>query len=394
MERRVADRATPDRLRVALVSEYYYPDVGGMPEHVHQLGCALARRGHAVTVITTTFPGKVDLPTETPFEIVRLGRACPPLLANGSLSLAAVGLGLRQRLTTLFAARQFDVIHVHAPIFPTLALLAIACAPPSAVLVGTLHTHFVDSTMLRLFRRPLQRYLDALDGLIAVSDTALESMRRIGFRCEAEIIPNGVDLDGWQSGRRLPSLRGSAELCLLASARLEPRNRIETVIAALRVLHGHGSRLRLNILGDGPRRTELMEQAKGLDCRFAGAVVAARADYAASSDVFCFTADIASHPMSLIEGMAAGLPIIAHPIAGVRELITDGKEGLLVPLGDVSAYAEALRQLQCSPTLRQRLGDAARTRVLPLSWPRIAARIESTYRRLAHTGAAPTVQSV
>ena len=77
MERRVADRATPDRLRVALVSEYYYPDVGGMPEHVHQLGCALARRGHVVTVITTAFPGKVDLPMETPFEIVRLGRAWP-----------------------------------------------------------------------------------------------------------------------------------------------------------------------------------------------------------------------------------------------------------------------------------------------------------------------------
>jgi len=385
MERRSPGFAAAAGLRVALVSEYYYPDIGGMPEHVHQLGRALAGLGHAVTVITTEFPGHVDLPSETPFEIVRLGRASPPLIANGSLSLAAVGLGLRRRLQRLLAMRQFDVIHVHAPIFPTLALLAIACAPPSALLIGTLHTHFVDSSVLRLFRRPLQRYLDALDGVIAVSETALASLRRIGFRCEAEIIPNGVDLDGWRRGRRLSSLRGDAELVLLAQARLEPRNRIETVIAALRLLQTDGQTPRFFILGDGPRRRELEQQAHGCDCRFAGSVVAARADYAASADVFCFTADIASHPMSLIEGMAAGLPVVAHPIAGVRELIVDGEEGLLVPLGDEHRYAEALRRLLESAPLRHKLGVAAQRRVEPLAWPKIAARIEATYRALQGT---------
>lgn len=369
-------------MRVALVSEYYYPDIGGMPEHVHQLGRSLAALGHSVTVITTELPGNVDLPLETPFEVVRLGRASPPLITNGSLSLAAVGFGLRRRLSRLFAERRFDVIHVHAPIFPTLALLAIACAPAESALVGTLHTHFIDSSVLRFFRTPLQRYLDALDGLIAVSDTALESMQRIGFRCDAEIIPNGVDLDGWRSGRRIPSLRGQADLVLLSQARLEPRNRIETVIAAQRLLHDDGHKLRFQILGEGPRRRELAIQAAGLDTVFAGAVVAARADYAASADVFCFTAEIASHPMSLIEGMAAGLPIVAHPIAGVRELIRDGVDGLLVPLGDVVGYARALRLLGQSPTLRQNLAHMAQQRVAPFGWPQIAARIEATYRRL------------
>ena len=369
-------------MRVALVSEYYYPDIGGMPEHVHQLGRSLAALGHSVTVITTEFPGHVDLPLETPFEVVRLGRASPPLITNGSLSLAAVGFGLRRRLSRLFAERRFDVIHVHAPIFPTLALLAIACAPTESVLVGTLHSHFIDSSVLRFFRQPLQRYLDALDGLIAVSDTALESMQRIGFRCDAEIIPNGVDLDGWRSGRRMPSLRGQADLVLLSQARLEPRNRIETVIAAQRLLHDDGYKLRFQILGEGPLRRELAVQAAGLDTVFAGAVVAARADYAASADVFCFTAEIASHPMSLIEGMAAGLPIVAHPIAGVRELIREGVEGLLVPLGDVVGYARALRVLGQSPTLRRSLANAAQQRVAPFGWSQIAARIEATYRRL------------
>ncbi len=370
-----------DGLRVALVSEYYYPDVGGMPEHVHQLGRALQRRGHDVTLITTEFPGRVDLPGDTPYEVVRLGRACPPLYANGSLSLAAVGLGLRRRITQLFHERAFDIIHVHAPIFPTLALLAIACAPPDSTLMGTLHTHFVDSAMLRLFRPALQRYLDALDGLIAVSDTAIDCMRRIGFRLDAEVIPNGVDIDAWQSGVACPSLRGEASFHLLVQARLEPRNRIETVIDGLKLLSSDGLPRRLTVLGEGPRRNELTALARGCDVCFPGAVVAARPDYAASTDVYCFTADIASHPMSLIEGMAAGLPVIAHPIAGVSELVTDGVDGLLVPVGDMRAYAQALRTLQTSDSLRRQLGEAARAKVWPLDWSRLVVRIEEQYLR-------------
>ncbi len=370
-----------DGLRVALVSEYYYPDVGGMPEHVHQLGRALCRRGHEVTLITTEFPGHVDLPLDTPYEVVRIGRACPPLYANGSLSLAAVGLGLRRRLDQLFRARAFDVVHVHAPIFPTLALLAIACAPPETALIGTLHTHFVDSAILRLFRPALQRYLDALDGLIAVSETAIDCMRRVGFQIDAEVIPNGVDIASWQSGVLRPTLRGDSDLHLLVQARLEPRNRIETVIEALKRLSFDEQHRRLSVLGEGPRRRELSELSRGLDCHFPGAVVAARPDYAASADVYCFTADIASHPMSLIEGMASGLPVIAHPIAGVRELVTDGVDGLLVPIGDASAYAQALLSLQQSESLRRRLGEAARAKVWPLDWSRLVVRIEEQYRR-------------
>jgi phosphatidylinositol alpha-mannosyltransferase len=377
-------RERENGLSVALVSEYFYPDVGGMPEHVHELARALCKRGHRVFVVTTNFPGQHVTPkpqSEVPYEVFRLGTACPPIVLNGSVCRAAVGLSLRRDLERLFAAQGVDVVHVHAPIFPTLALLATKCAPKHAVTIGTLHTHFEDSWALRMFRAPLAQYLDSLDGLIAVSDTAADSLRRVGFRVDARVIPNGVDVAAWQTGNRNESLRTGSSFCLLAMARLEPRNRIETVVDALRIGQTEGRNARLWVLGDGPRKAELVQRARGVDVQFFGSVLAERPAFAASADAFCFTADIASFPMSLIEGMAAGLAVIAHPIPGVRELVRDGENGLLVPLCNAQAYAEALRALQENHTLRRTLGEAARQTVAPLDWSKLAAQIEAEYER-------------
>lgn len=369
------------RLRVALVSDYYYPDLGGMPEHVHHLAVELSRRGHEVAVVTTAFPEAPPLrPVETtPFEVVRIGRASGALITNGSVARAAVGLRLHGELSSLFARRCFDVIHVHAPIFPTLALLSIRCAPPSSRLVGTLHTHFGESRILRVLRGPLQRYLDALDGLIAVSDSALDSMRRIGFRCDATIIPNGVATGDWKNGRRLPAFDDGCKNLLL-QARLEPRNHVSTVLSALRHLSPElRDTARLIVVGDGPERARLLQESAGLRVAFVGPQLSQRPDFAATSDIYCFTAAIASHPISLLEGMAAGLPVLAHDIDGVRQLVEEGREGFVLPLSDPAAYAAALTRLLADGKLRTAMGQAAAARAADFSWNRVAVSIENFY---------------
>lgn len=375
---RVIDSNRRRALRVALVSEPFYPDLGGMPEHVHNLARQLVHAGHAATVITTAYPQAPSLAVpDAPYDVVRLGRATSHIVSNGSQHHVAVGLCLRAKLTTLFAQRDFDVIHLHGPIFPTLALLGIHCAPARAALLGTLHTHFDDSRLLRLFRRPMQRYLDALDGLIAVSDTAVQSLQRVGLRCQATHIENGVDVEYWQAGQPLPALRDGC-FNLLVQARLEPRNDVGTVIAALRRLPER-DRVRLIVVGDGPDRTRLQNEAKGLDVRFLGPQLAARADVAASSDAYFFTATIASHPMSLLEGMAAGLPVLAFDIAGVRGLVRDGNEGAVLRLGDVEQVAARLRALVADVGLRRALGQAALRRAMDFSWPTMAGRVMAYY---------------
>ncbi|MCS6915201.1 MAG: glycosyltransferase family 4 protein [Myxococcota bacterium] len=368
-------------MRVVLVSEYYYPDVGGIPEHLHHLGRHLARRGHQVTILTTCFPGLegVPVPADPALEVIRLGRSSRPVLTNGSVSRAAVGLGLGRQVRALLAARRFDVIHVHGPLFPVLPLLAIRHAPPASALVATLHTHFGGSAIMRLLRPLLQRYLDVLDGIVAVSASAAASLHRLGFRFCAQIVPNGVDLAYWSSGQRLPWV-GDDIPTILIQARLEPRNRVELVLAALGRLPSGTARLIL--VGDGPCRGALqaaVPPGHRQAVHFVGTQIARRPDYARSADIYCFTADMASHPMSLLEGMAAGLPVVCQDVAGVRELVRPEREGLIVPLGDVEAWAQALARLARDPLLRRQMGEAARQRAAAFAWPILAERVEAIY---------------
>ena len=166
---------------------------------------------------------------------------------------------------------------------------------------------------------------------------------------------------------------------------MEPRNDVKTLIEALHLCHREHPGVRLLLVGDGPMRGPLLAALP--EClrdsvHFAGTRIGDRNDFAATSDIYCFTARIASHPMSLLEGMAAGRPIVAHDIDGTRQLILSGVEGFLVPVGDPGAYAAALARLFCDEALRRRMGQAARRRAEAYGWAGIACQVEARYREL------------
>src|ERR1044071_2459914 len=106
-------------LRIALVTEYYYPHLGGVCEHVHFLAGAARRQGHHVDVITSNIGGAAARP-----GVIRMGRS-QTIPSNGSQGRFTMGLNLRRDLRRLLRAGRYDVVHVHSPLVPTLPLLAI-----------------------------------------------------------------------------------------------------------------------------------------------------------------------------------------------------------------------------------------------------------------------------
>jgi phosphatidyl-myo-inositol alpha-mannosyltransferase len=107
------------RLRIAQVTEYYYPHLGGICEHAHFLARELRLRGHHVDIITSNLEGATSEP-----NVIRVGRSVP-VYSNGSMARVTVGRRLRQQVRATLARGRYDVVHVHAPLAPTLPLLAV-----------------------------------------------------------------------------------------------------------------------------------------------------------------------------------------------------------------------------------------------------------------------------
>src|SRR5256885_6318664 len=141
-------------MRIALVAEDYYPQVGGIPEHVHNLALQLNAWGHTATVVTSHMGDYRDAPF-----VRRVGRS-RVIYANGGVSRITTGWRLRRRLEQLFRAGRYDLVHVHGGLAPTLGLVAPFAAWRAGIpLVATFHSWVAPSPGCPRVRRPFQKVL-------------------------------------------------------------------------------------------------------------------------------------------------------------------------------------------------------------------------------------------
>jgi glycosyltransferase involved in cell wall biosynthesis len=190
-----------------------------------------------------------------------------------------------------------------------------------------------------------------------------ESERRAGLQartCRADrtvVIHNGVAVGPHARTATPPPVT------LLSVGRLRaPKDFLTLVRAVARLEPGS---VRLRIAGDGPDREALVAELARLGLDGAVELLGTRADVAellGAADVFVLSSDSEGMPMSVLEAMAAGLPVVATAVGGVPELVREAETGVLVPPRDTEALAAALGALVADGELRERLGEAARRR--------------------------------
>jgi phosphatidyl-myo-inositol alpha-mannosyltransferase len=359
-------------LRIALVTEYYYPHLGGVCEHVHFFAREARRRGHHVDVITSHIPGALEQP-----NVIRLGRS-QPVYCNGSQARITVGVGIRKQMRRVLRAGQYDVVHVHSPLTPVLPILAIEEA--DCPVVGTFHTYFDRSIGYRLGRRFFQRRLDQLAAAIAVSNSTTVALGRY-FDADWKIIPNGIDTDVFSPGAAPPPDMPKDVPTVLFLGRFDPRNGLSTLIEAFRHVKGKQREAKLIVVGDGPLREHYYRAAGGdKDIHFVGAVLEGRPSYYAHSSVYACPTTKASFGITLLESMACETPIVCSDILGFRDVVVNGREALMVPCGDRSALADALVGILDDPGLAIQLGTTGRQESLAYSWSRVTCRVLDVYR--------------
>ena len=368
-------------LRVALVSEYYYPHVGGIPEHVHHLALEARRRGAQVDILTGNLEGATPEP-----GVIRVGHSAP-VHANGSMARVTVGRGLRREVRDIFRRGQYDVVHVHAPLTPTLPIMTIEEASAMGIpVVGTFHAYFERSLAYAVGRRFFQRLLDRLQAPICVSPAARDAHARY-FDADWTIIPNGVDTDRFSPDAARPASVRPDVPAIVFVGRFDPRNGLDALIDAYRLVRQRREHVQLVVVGDGPQRDHYRALAAGLEgVTFAGRVSAeALPGYYAAGAVYACPTVLGSFGITLLEAMATARPVACYDTAGFRHVVRDGVEGLLTPVGDAGALADALGRLLDDEALRRRLGQAGRQRAMEYAWPAVADRVLGVYARLAGT---------
>jgi phosphatidylinositol alpha-mannosyltransferase len=367
-------------VKIGIVSQSYYPRYGGVTEHVHHTAVELRRRGHQVTIITSRFR-RGEAPSDPEVERIGYNLLIP---FNGAFVDLAVGIRLRSQLRGLLKRHAFDILHTHAPLVPTLPLIAVETA--ECPQVGTFHTTSGPSRLIEAFLGPLSARMKRLDARIAVSETARDFAAQY-FPGEYLVIPNGVDTERFHpSIEPFPEWRDPDRVNVLFVGRLDPRKGVQVLLDAMpEVVARTGGRARLLVVGDSYLRGRF-EASVATTVRahvhFLGHVPSHDLPrWYATGDIFVSPAlGHESFGIVLAEAMASGRAVVASDIPGYRSVVQPGVNGVVSPPGDVPALSEAIAALAEDPARRAALARRGRARALEFAWPHITDRIEAVYR--------------
>jgi glycosyltransferase involved in cell wall biosynthesis len=171
------------------------------------------------------------------------------------------------------------------------------------------------------------------------------------------VIPLGLDLERFDVERRPHAGRVVGNV-----ARLVEQKGQETLVAAAPAILERHPDARFVVVGEGPLRAELERRAEGLPFEFTG-LRDDVADLLTGFDVFAFPSRFEGLCLAVIEAQAAGVPVVATPVGGIRETVVDGETGLLVPVDDPPALAAAVIRLIDDAELATRVAAEAHRRV-------------------------------
>jgi len=340
--------------------------------HVRDLAESLLALGHEVSVLTPVDePDEADLP---PY-VVAAGRTVP-VPYNGSVARLAFGPLTLARTRRWLRKGQFDVLHLHEPTVPSVSMLALFAA--KGPIVATFHTATSRSRALYVVGTALQPGLEKITGRIAVSAAARRVVvEHLGG--DAVLIPNGVSVRAFAGAQRLPDVPERPTVVFLGRVD-EPRKGLDVLLDAVPALLERVPDLQVLVAGPGEVDRELPACV-----RLLGLVSEAdKPRVYATGDVYCApNTHGESFGIVLIEAMATGTPVVASDLEAFRRVLDDGLDeggaGVLVPVGDAPALAEALAGVLLDP-VRQHLLSAAGSRVVQAyDWAHVTAQIAAVY---------------
>jgi len=364
-------------VKVGIVCPYDWSVPGGVQVHVRDLAVALQRLGHDVSVLA---PSEED--TDLPDYVVSAGPSIS-LSYNGSKAKVAFGPVTTRRVRRWLRNGDFDVLHIHEPLAPSVAILS--CWAAKGPIVATWHSSMQRSRALAAMYPLAQTALEKVSARIAVSEAARQTLvEHMGG--DAVVIPNGVYVDEFESAAPDPRWVGTSDAPTVAFlGRLdEPRKGLLVLFGAVQAVLREVPGTRFLIAGLGETGPDEARALLGDDSRaveFLGSITdAEKASLLRSVDVYCAPQTGGeSFGIVLVEAMSAGAAVVASDLGAFRRVLDEGGAGTLFRQGDSGDLASTLIRVLRDPELRATTIKRGAETVRQYDWSVVTRQILAVY---------------
>jgi N-acetyl-alpha-D-glucosaminyl L-malate synthase BshA len=339
-----------------------YPGIGGSGLLGTRLGLELAKRGHEVRFITYEVPFELQ---EGQYENVKVDLV--DVLEYPLFRYPPYTVALASRMAQVTQKYNLDLLHVHYAI-PHAVSAYIAQQMTGIPYVVTLHGSDVHTLGADPSYQPATRFaVESANAVTCVTKHICQTAEQtLGIRCAVKPITNFTDPNIYRPNA-CEFLPDNKKRQLIHVSNFRAVKRVNDLVTAFAQIADEVPDVDLLLIGDGPTRPEVDRLIRKFELNNRIRCPGFKRDvyqYLRCSEAFALSSELEGAPLSLLEAMSCALPVISTAVGGIPEIIQDGENGLLVPFGDIDAYADKLYAILTDSSLAMELGQAARQTIL------------------------------
>ena len=386
------------RLRIAVVTETYPPEVNGVSLTLSQLVANLIERQHSIQLVRLRQPGDVWAGLPTGAALARHGEAAnteAPILMRGipipRYPGLRMGLPCKGSLVKLWSVRRPDVVHIatEGPLgWSALKAAQQLKLPVSSDFRTNFHAysrHYGVGVLFRSIMLVLRKFHNRTHLTLVPTPALKTQLEAAGFKRLA-VVGRGVDAGLFHPDRRSPSLRAQwglrpDSLAVVYMGRLASEKNLPLVVSAFEAIAQQRPDARLVLIGDGPLRAALQAQCpraiftgmlRGIDL----------AQALASTDLFLFPSETETYGNVVVEAMASGVPTVAYRMAAAAELIQSGINGWTAEPGKANGFIQAALDAARDDVHRNVVARRCAADIQGLDWSTVTQQFERALLRL------------
>jgi phosphatidylinositol alpha-mannosyltransferase len=348
---------------------------------VADLAEALIRMGHEVSVLA---PAEFD--ELLPDYVVSTGKP-RAVKYNGSVARLSFGPIAARKVSKWIEDGEFDVLHVHEPLAPSLSVLA--CWAAKGPIVATWHSSMDKSRMMLTLSKLAQTAMEKVSARIAVSEAARATLiKHVGG--DAVVIPNGVDISTFTNAKPMFGWPGANQSIVFLGRGDEPRKGLSVLVEAYPEIRRQHPQVRLLIAGPGEPDDTLKKLSR--EDRASVTVLGMVAPQDKASVLASGTIYVApntggeSFGIVLLEAMASGTPVVASDLEAFKRVLDNGKAGITFENENSQDLAKVVSNLLSDSVRRTELSAQGKLRAAEFDWSVVAERIVDVYESIRVPG--------